>query len=250
VSRDKSNRRFEGYITHRHGMSIQIGLAMLQGARHEHAQAILGAAKELGVDVEVKILREAEDLITGIDALVLPGGESTTMRIASRHSGLLDALYQVITNNPELPVLGTCAGAILMCSPNNDTSPLLDATISRNAWGRQVDSFQSPIDVKLDSEYVEPKETGIVVTDSCHMPLAIEKEFHDDEATFPGIFIRAPRFSSVGKNASVIAELNGEVVGVRQDSRIGLTFHPELTSDRRFHRWIISKAISRSVEMN
>ena len=66
-------------------MSIQIGLAMLQGARHEHAQAILGAAKELGVDVEVKILREAEDLFTGIDALVLPGGESTTMRIASRH---------------------------------------------------------------------------------------------------------------------------------------------------------------------
>ena len=231
-------------------MSIQIGLAMLQGARHEHAQAILGAAKELGVDVEVKILREAEDLFAGIDALVLPGGESTTMRIASQHSGLLDALFEEICNNPELPVLGTCAGTILMCDPNNQTSPLLDATISRNAWGRQVDSFQSPVDVNLESEYFEPMEAEIVVTDSCHMPLGIEKELHEEGASFPGIFIRAPRFSSVGDNASVIAELNGEVVGVRQGSRIGLTFHPELTSDRRFHRWIISKAMSRSVEMN
>ena len=224
-------------------MPIRVGLAMLQGARHEHAQAITAAAEELEVDIEIKILRTPDDLLDGIDALILPGGESTTMRIASSHAGLLRALYRWMEKNPLLPVLGTCAGAILLCSPSGSHSPFLDANISRNAWGRQADSFQAPLSISLDVEVMFPAPSRVVVTERVHLPLSVETRESRVDETFPGIFIRAPRFSSVGEKSTVVAELDGgEIVGVRQNSRIGLTFHPELTTDHRFHRWIISKA--------
>jgi 5'-phosphate synthase pdxT subunit len=240
-------RRVEGRVAPSRAMSIRIGLAMLQGARHEHAQAIVGAAEELGIDAEIKVLRTSGDLDGGIDALILPGGESTTMRIASRHQGLLESLYEWMNDDPQRPVLGTCAGAILMCSPPSGP-PLLDAEISRNAWGRQAKSFQAPVAVFLDVEVVPPAVTTSVSTDAAHHPLVVSSDGLGDGETFPGVFIRAPRFSSIGTETTVVAEFDGEVVGILQGGRLALTFHPELTSDRRFHRWIISQAAIRAAD--
>ena len=88
-----------------------------------------------------------------------------------------------------------------------------------------------------------PAQSRAIVTDDVHQPLSVETRESSTDKTFPGVFIRAPRFSGVGEKSTIVAELDdGEIVGVRQESRIGLTFHPELTSDHRFHRWIISKA--------
>jgi 5'-phosphate synthase pdxT subunit len=87
---------------------------MLQGARHEHAEAIRGASTELGMDVEVVECRRSSHVDASLDALVLPGGESTTMRIASQHESLLEAVFDWMDAHPQRPVLGTCAGAILM----------------------------------------------------------------------------------------------------------------------------------------
>ena len=94
---------------------VVIGLAMLQGARHEHAEALRGAAKELKIDIQIRELRKASD-VKGIDAVILPGGESTSMKIASKSEELYSQLWQEIRTG--IPVLGTCAGAILLCQEN------------------------------------------------------------------------------------------------------------------------------------
>ena len=114
---------------------VRVGLAMLQGARHEHAEALRGAADELGLSMEIVECRRAEHVTDALDALVLPGGESTTMRIASRSASLLAALFGWMDAHPERPVLGTCAGAILLAAPGEGRSPYLAAGIARNAWG-------------------------------------------------------------------------------------------------------------------
>jgi 5'-phosphate synthase pdxT subunit len=223
-------------------MSIRIGLAMLQGARHEHGQALMAAAEELGVETELICLRTPADLTEKIDGLVLPGGESTTMRIASKHQGLLVELFQWIKENPEKPVMGTCAGAILMCEPPNGNAALISAQLSRNSWGRQVDSFQAPLQVEIGSTVDYPISGTRVITDESHLPLKLNNGSQGDAKSFPGVFIRAPRFESLG-NAEIIAQFNDEVVGVREGRRIALTFHPELTFDRRFHRWLLECAM-------
>ena len=97
---------------------MRVGLAMLQGARHEHEEAILSIAKDLQHDVEVVQLRKGDQLDASIHGLILPGGESTTMRIAACSEGLLDAIYNWMNDHPNRPVLGTCAGAILLAAPS------------------------------------------------------------------------------------------------------------------------------------
>ena len=91
---------------------MRVGLAMLQGARHEHEEAVMSIAEVLKQSVEVVQLRTADDLDSSIQGLILPGGESTTMRIASRSEGLLDSIYEWMESHPNRPVLGTCAGAV------------------------------------------------------------------------------------------------------------------------------------------
>ena len=129
---------------------MRVGLAMLQGARHEHEEAILSIAKDLQHDVEVVQLRKGDQLDASIHGLILPGGESTTMRIAARSEGLLDAIYNWMNDHPNRPVLGTCAGAILLAAPSNKRAPYIDVQISRNAWGRQRQSFEADIEVELE----------------------------------------------------------------------------------------------------
>lgn len=184
---------------------VVIGIAMLQGARHAHIEAIQRAASELSMDVEIVELRTVEDLQQQpIDALMLPGGESTVMRLRGNDaaSRLLPALFAWMRENDSRPVLATCAGAILLADPQDGGEPLVDAEIDRNAYGGQADSFESALD-----------------------------------CGFPGIFIRAPRFGEV--RDSIECTLDGEVVGVRKGNRIALTFHPELSEDSRYHRMLL-----------
>ena len=194
---------------------LRIGLVMLQGARHAHLHALNEAAKDLQIEVEIFELRNKNDLLQcNPQAIVLPGGESTTMRLVvnSLNSQLLPALFQLMRENSNLPVLGTCAGAILLSDPQDNGEKIVDANISRNAFGNQSESFQSVINSPLLSR------------------------------DFPGIFIRAPRFLDLGGEASIVASIDDETVGVRTNNRIALTFHPELSGDFAFHKWLINKA--------
>ena len=221
---------------------MRVGLAMLQGARHEHEEAILSIAKDLNHDVEVVQLRKGEDLDSTIQGLILPGGESTTMRIASRSEGLLDSIYNWMNEHPNRPVLGTCAGAILLAMPSNDRTPYINVNISRNAWGRQRQSFEADIEVEM--ERLETSGVSIQRTPDAfgHTPLVVgDVDGQEGEDAFPGVFIRAPRFESDGLECEVIARLGDEIVGVRDGSKCAVTFHPELTNDRRFHAWLLNE---------
>ena len=191
---------------------LRIGLVMLQGARHVHMSALQRAADECSIEISLHELRMESDLVEADPhALVLPGGESTTMRLTGNHetSGLLPAVFDWIRNDPSRPVLGTCAGAILLSDPQDGGAPLIPASLDRNAYGSHSDSFQ-------DEVYSE----------------MLGREF-------PGVFIRAPRFDSIDDSAQVAATHEGEVVGIRHGNRLALTFHPELSTDTGFHRWLI-----------
>mgnify|MGYP003873381661 FL=1 len=221
---------------------MRVGLAMLQGARHEHEEAILSIARDLNHDVEVVQLRKGEDVNSTIQGLILPGGESTTMRIASRSEGLLDSIYNWMNEHPNRPVLGTCAGAILLAMPSNDRTPYINVNISRNAWGRQRQSFEADIEVEM--ERLETSGVSIQRTPDAfgHTPLVVgDVDGQEGDDAFPGVFIRAPRFESDGLGCEVIARLGEEIVGVRDGSKCAVTFHPELTNDRRFHAWLLNE---------
>ncbi len=223
---------------------LTVGLAMLQGARHEHAEALRGAAAELEVNVNIVECRRASHVSPELDALILPGGESTTMRIASQHESLLHAIFDWMELHPNRPVLGTCAGAILLSSPGEGREPFLSATIERNAWGRQRQSFESAVEVLLDTPSGKDSTAPEAQRDIFdHLPLEMQSQAApvlDDG--FPGVFIRAPRFVTNGLSCTPVAMLGEEVVGVLDGTKLGLTFHPELTIDRRFHRWLLHQA--------
>ena len=210
---------FKGWVhvrvTRRQYM-LRIGLVMLQGARHAHLKALNSVAEELQLEIEIFELRNKNDLIQcKPHAIILPGGESTTMRLVGNglNSQLFPTLFEWIRENPNLPVLGTCAGAILLSDPQDDGEKIVDANISRNAFGNQSNSFQSIISTSLLSR------------------------------DFPGVFIRAPRFMNLGKKSTPVALLGEEVVGVRTKNRVALTFHPELSSDFGFHEWLLTEAL-------
>ena len=187
----------------------RVGVLSLQGdfARHRASLEALG--------VEVRRVTLPRDL-EGLVAMVLPGGESTTMLRLLAATGLRGPLEAFARTRP---VLGTCAGVILLASGAEGlpAPPLgvLDVTVERNAYGRQIDSFHAELDAPV-----------------------VGGGFH-------GVFIRAPRITRVGKGVEVIARLasgaGGEPVGVRAGRVVGLCFHPELTSDLRFHRWFLTE---------
>ena len=170
---------------------LRIGVLALQGAFREHATAL----RELGADVtEVRL----PDELDGLDGLVIPGGESTTiLKLASLY-GLDEAIRAFAA-----PVFGTCAGMILL---DRDHLGLADLVVDRNAYGRQVASFEA--DLVLEGE----------------------------ERPFRGVFIRAPRVRDVGPQVEVLAELDGEPVLLRDGRVLVAAFHPELTDDSRIHR--------------
>lgn len=222
---------------------LHIGLAMVQGARHEHGEALEVAAMQLGHDLTVHPLRTASDVRVDLDALVLPGGESTTMRLATASGGLLEAIFAWMEGHPDRPVLGTCAGAILMAMPGEGHAPFLEIDVERNGWGRQRRSFEADLDVTLDCPAPSTASEGARSTLEGHTALPVGGEETSDEAMH-GVFIRAPRFTDEPRRGEVIARLDGEPVGVLDGARLALTCHPELTQDRRFHRWLLAQAAS------
>ena len=183
-----------------------VGVLALQGAFREHVAAVtrLGATAR-----EVRQLKD----IDGIDALIIPGGESTTMGKLLNEWNMLEPLRQRILDG--MPVYGSCAGLILLCREieNSDQPRLgvLDATVRRNAFGRQVDSFETDLSIP---------EIGA--------------------APIPAVFIRAPVLTGVGAGVTVLAEVNGQAVAVRQNNILATSFHPELTPDTRMHSYFLS----------
>ena len=156
--------------------------------------------RELGV--EVIDVRETTDL-NNLDGLIMPGGESTTLRKLLKNANMWDAIKK-----SNLPIMGTCAGAILLGKCDDETFRKMNVEIDRNYYGRQKDSFQSKITVKDDKE-------------------------------FNGIFIRAPAITSIGENVVSIAQDGENIVGCTESKYMALTFHPELTNDFRFHKlWL------------
>ncbi|MBC7330809.1 MAG: pyridoxal 5'-phosphate synthase glutaminase subunit PdxT [Synergistetes bacterium] len=197
---------------------MRIGVLAVQGAVSEHIEAISKALKEMNLKGEVFPLRRREDL-QGLRGLIIPGGESTTIFKLLLRDGLFDELKDLILNG--LAVMGTCAGIIMLAKEieggieGQRGFSLLNIRVSRNAYGRQVDSFEAPL--KLSFDEGEP---------------------------FRGVFIRAPRILRLYEGVKPLAFLGEEVVGVEQGNLIGLTFHPELTDDTRLHRYFLEKALS------
>ena len=191
---------------------------MLQGARHAHISALERASEETDISIEIRELRTASDLSSANPhAIVMPGGESTTMRLTGNDpkSSLLPALFEWLRVDKERPVLATCAGAILLADPMDGGEPLVDVEVERNAFGNQSNSFQSELEA-----------------------VALGREF-------PGVFIRAPRFRNPIEGTKAAAYLGSEIVGVQNRNRMALSFHPELSADSGFHSWLLIKAIGR-----
>ena len=168
----------------------RIGVLALQGAFREHARVLRGLGAEV---VEVRLADEVD----GLDGLVIPGGESTTILRLARRYGLDEAITEF-----DGPILGTCAGMILL---GRGHLGLADLDVERNAYGRQVRSFEA--DVRLAG----------------------------DATPLRGVFIRAPRIRDAGPDVEVLGELDGEPVLVRDGRLLLAAFHPELTDDPRVH---------------
>lgn len=185
--------------------NIQIGVLALQGAVREHIQIL----DKLGVKATpVKRKEQLADL----DGLVIPGGESTTIGKLLRQYDLREPILAFHAKGK--PIFGTCAGLILIAkriSENNEPHlPLLDVTVQRNAFGRQVDSFEAALPIK------------------------------DVAEDFQAVFIRAPLITEVGAGVEVLSTVSDQVVAVQQDNLLGISFHPELTDDTRLHAYFLS----------
>jgi len=184
----------------------RVGVLALQGDFREHLAALRACEVE---GVPIRLASELE----AVDALILPGGESTTM------AHLMEpALKQSIQQRSAagMPVMGTCAGMILMARQIEDGRPdqeplrLMDITVRRNAYGRQIDSFEAEV-------------ASAAIGGSA-----------------PAVFIRAPQVSQQSPDVEVLAQHGGQTVAVKQGNRLALAFHPELTSDRRWHQYFLS----------
>jgi pyridoxal 5'-phosphate synthase pdxT subunit len=192
----------------------RVGVLAVQGAVREHVNAI----REVGAEpVEVRLPRDLVDL----DALILPGGESTTMRKMIDAYGLREPILSLARGGA--PLLGTCAGMILLADRVTDGDEpyfgLLDIEVRRNGYGRQLDSFEADL----------------------HVPALGDEPLH-------GVFIRAPVVAGVGQAIEVLArDANGTPVAVRSGSVLATAFHPELTDDRRMHRLLV-EMIGRGAE--
>ena len=172
-----------------------VGVLALQGDFEAHARVL----RELGATP--REVRTPEDL-DGVDSLVIPGGESTTMTLGIERENLAAPLIDLVKRG--VPTLGTCAGMILL---DREHLGLLDVTTRRNAFGRQLRSFE--LEMEIDGEQM-----------TC-------------------VFIRAPWVEEAGEHVEILAEVEGHPVAVRQDNIMAVAFHPELTGDPRVHEWVL-----------
>jgi 5'-phosphate synthase pdxT subunit len=188
---------------------VKIGVLAVQGAFTEHVRVL----RQIGVaPVEVRL---PADLV-GISGLILPGGESTAMRKLIDRWDLREPILRLAESGA--PIFGTCAGMILLAKGiaggEAPILPLLDVTVERNAFGRQLDSFETDLDV----------------------PVLGDQPVH-------GVFIRAPVISATGPDVDILAQLpDGRIVAVRERNVIATAFHPELAGETRFHRLVATMA--------
>ncbi len=192
---------------------ISIGVIGVQGAVSEHIASMKNALRETKANGEVFVIKH-KDEINEIDAILFPGGESTTISKILYKSGFHDAISKRIKENT-LPIMGTCAGCVILASDLKDTKKdvtLLSAInmqVQRNAFGRQRESFEKYIDIK---GFTDP---------------------------YNAVFIRAPVINKVWGNCKVLAKVNNRIIMVKQGNILALSFHPELTGDLRVHRYFI-----------
>ena len=186
---------------------MKVGVLAIQGDFAEH----IAALKRLGTDTtEVRLPRDLE----GVEALIIPGGESTTFSRLMDIYDLKEPINQMACAG--IPIWGTCAGMIMMASGLTEETPtplgLMDIQVERNAFGRQIDSFEADLEI---------------------LPLGHE--------TFRAVFIRAPVITRVGEDVDVLARLpDGRPVAVQESNLLATSFHPELTQDFRLHRYFLS----------
>ena len=196
---------------------VNIGVLGVQGDVAENVLATKMALEDLGIQGTVNEIKTPEQ-IADLDGLIIPGGESTVIGTLSMVNGSLKKIKEKIASG--MPVLGTCAGMILLSKKAKDRvvgemdQPLLDildVKIERNAFGRQQDSFESEISME---------KIGI--------------------SHFPGVFIRAPSIMESGKDVEVLSRFNEKIVAVKQGNIIGTSFHPELTGDLSLHKYFVN----------
>ena len=186
---------------------MKIGVLNIQGDVSEHFQMIKHLHEKYNVDpVNVKTIEN----LHGLSGLIIPGGESTVIYKILKKSGMYEKIYEMAVSG--MPVMGTCAGAILISRDTGDNRVngmnLIDITIKRNAYGRQINSFIQSINI-------------------------------EDIGNFNAVFIRAPGIESPG-NSMIMATVNGSPVIVRENNILAMTFHPELTGDNRIHEYFVS----------
>jgi 5'-phosphate synthase pdxT subunit len=206
---------------------MRAGVLALQGSSEPHLRRLADLGQSEGrnhgiAPVEVRQKRQLE----GLTHLILPGGESTTIRHLLDLFGLTPELV-ARSRGGELCLYGTCAGAILL-GQDDGTRParlgLLDAQLSRNGYGRQIDSFARDVDLKLEGD------------------VRAGGEADGASAPFHCVFIRAPRFVEIGRDVTVLGALDGEPILVEAPGLLAGTFHPELTRDLRVHRHFLAMA--------
>lgn len=186
---------------------MAVGVLALQGAVREHLEVFAR------LEIEATPVRTREE-VAAVEALVLPGGESTTIGKLMERYGLRDAILELAASGR--PLLGTCAGMILMAKrieggiQDQPRLGVMEITVRRNAFGRQVESFEADIPFR-----------GI------------------EDGPARGVFIRAPIITEVGPGVEVLAEYAGQVVAARQNNLLVLSFHPELTADARIHQYFL-----------
>lgn len=207
----------------------------LQGAFHAHQRMLA----ELGC--ATSLIRQPADL-SGIDALILPGGESTTMSRMLVVSELYEPIGELIRNG--LPTFGTCAGAILMASKILDGRAdqhgfgVLDLEVRRNGYGRQIASMECEITLAA-SAFGSPLEAELPGS-STGVGGSGAGEVSRHGAPFHAVFIRAPRFERVGPTVEILAEFEGFPVLVRSGAKMAASFHPELATDTRVHQLFLA----------
>jgi pyridoxal 5'-phosphate synthase pdxT subunit len=177
---------------------LVVGILALQGDFEAHSKIV----EALGA--QAREVRTPEQL-DGVDALIIPGGESTTMTLGIEREGLAEPLQQFVRSGK--PTLGTCAGLIML---DREHLGLLDVTTRRNAFGRQRQSFEADLDVK---------------------------SFNG--GPLRAVFIRAPWVEETGEGVEVLAEIDGHPVAVRQDNMLAVAFHPEIAGESRIHEWVV-----------
>ncbi len=196
---------------------MKVGVVSVQGAFPEHIVSSAKALRKLGVKGEAKAVRRLSDL-EDVDAVIIPGGESTTIAKLLYRFGLHHRLVEMAKSGT--PMMGTCAGLVLLAKEGDDQVRktetrllgLMDMAVDRNAFGRQRESFEADLDIEgLDSP-------------------------------FPAVFIRAPLITRTWGMCRVTSCYNGSIVMARQENLMALSFHPELSHDTRIHEMLISMA--------